>query len=233
VTDEQEGKVTPYIEKNGIEYTIALGGASGYKTRGIPAAWLVGPDGKVLWKGHPSGLNASIIEEHLAKVRMTPQWDKLPGGLKNARKALGKGLFAKGLKALAKEVDDADHGAAASEAIEQVKAYGQSQLDMVDSHAEAGNYSGGMELLGSLEKSFKGTEIGDAAKAKRSEWKKDKTVKAELEGEKLLAKAQALLRDNPKGAASVLLKITKGKKYEGTKARAAAEAKLSGLEAHF
>ena len=68
VSDESEAKVAPFITKNNMEYIVAIGGADAYKTRGIPAAWLVGADGVVLWQGHPGNLKESVIEESLNQV---------------------------------------------------------------------------------------------------------------------------------------------------------------------
>ncbi len=52
-----------------MDYTVGLGGGDGgYTSRGIPAAWLVGVDGKVLWQGHPSSLPEKTLEAELKKV---------------------------------------------------------------------------------------------------------------------------------------------------------------------
>ena len=52
-----------------VTYTIGLGGGSGnYATRGIPAAWLIGADGKVVWAGNPGSLSEKVIEGEIKKV---------------------------------------------------------------------------------------------------------------------------------------------------------------------
>ena len=56
VTDDagdDSDKVTKYIDTHGVQYPMARGGGKGFSPRGIPAAWLVGPNGKILWQGNP------------------------------------------------------------------------------------------------------------------------------------------------------------------------------------
>jgi serine/threonine protein kinase len=64
----QKGRQAP------IEYTVGLGSESSktYGVNGIPAAFLIGTDGKLLWNGHPS---STECEEAIAKalgVEFTP-----------------------------------------------------------------------------------------------------------------------------------------------------------------
>ena len=52
-----------------VEYTIGLGGGNGgYKTPGIPHAWLVSAEGKVVWQGNPGGLSSKLIEAELTYI---------------------------------------------------------------------------------------------------------------------------------------------------------------------
>jgi tetratricopeptide (TPR) repeat protein len=224
--------VEPYLKANGVEYLIACGVKTGYTPRGIPHAWLIGPDGNVVWKGHPSGLAHGTIEEHLKNVRLKPAFDDLPKGLSKAAKSLNAGKYAQGLKELEKSADDPDDGAAAKAAIARVEAYGADRLARADALAEAGAYREAMALCEEVEDGFKGHAVGDQAKDKLDAWKKDKTVKAELEGQEVLDKAEAFERAGRKPEAAKLLKsIVDGKKFEGTKVRAKAEERLKALGA--
>ncbi len=207
-----------------MEYLVAVGGgAGGYKTRGIPHAWLVAPNGKIVWKGHPSGVNTSIIEEHIKTVRLRPTF-KFDGALKRANKNLNSGKYGKGIvdleKVIAKNPDDADLITEAEEAIAQVKKFGEDEFASVEEYAKAGFYPEAMAKLQWLTKSFKGTSIGDQADEKYAVWKKDSTVKAEISGAEVIAMAEELIgKRKYKDAARALVKVTKGKKYEGTKVR--------------
>jgi thiol-disulfide isomerase/thioredoxin len=81
VWETDESKVKPFVEKMGdkMTYRVALDDKSEKEKgamaetwmeaagqRGIPAAFLVGKDGKIAWIGHPMGLQESVIDEVLA-----------------------------------------------------------------------------------------------------------------------------------------------------------------------
>ncbi len=238
VTDEAEGLAKPYTEKNKLEYLIAYGGgASGYSTNGIPAAWLVAPNGKIVWKGHPSGLNEGIIEEHLKDVRLRPSFEFASPALKKAGKQLEAGKYGKGISELETVIagsDDSEAVDAAKAALEQVLKYGEEELQAVEEYAKAGFYLEGMVKLQQLTALFKGTEIGTRADEKNDVWRKDKRIKAEIEGAEAIGAAKELVANRKwKDAARLLVGITRGKKFEGTKAQKEAEALLSQVEPYL
>lgn len=226
VTDEQTAPVEQYIEANGIQYTIALGGSAGYQTRGIPHAWLVGPSGSIEWEGYPGRLTDAMILEQLKYVRLRPTF-KLPKELKKARGYLNDGKYTKGIQALEKYLKKpkSEKGAKAGKAaLKKVKSYGREQLEAVDDLAEEGYYADAMDILSSLKKSFRGTDVGDKAKAKHSSWKKDKKIKLEIKAAKIITEAEELARKKQyKKAYGYLQAIVKSDKYAKTKCFAKAE----------
>jgi thiol-disulfide isomerase/thioredoxin len=81
VWENDEAQVKPFVEKMGdkMTYRVALDDKTGQEKgamaetwmeaagqRGIPAAFLVGKDGKIAWIGHPMSLQESVIEGVLA-----------------------------------------------------------------------------------------------------------------------------------------------------------------------
>lgn len=81
VWERDESLVAPFVEKMGdkMTYAVALDDKTTTETgkmaetwmkaagqNGIPAAFLVGKDGKIAWIGHPMSLKESVIEEVLA-----------------------------------------------------------------------------------------------------------------------------------------------------------------------
>jgi hypothetical protein len=221
-----------------MEYLVAFGGgAGGYSSQGIPAAWLVGPDGKVVWKGHPAELKAETIESNLKNVRLRPKFAFSSDDLKKAGKLLEAGNFGKGLTELDKVIAANEDAAAVEQATAartQVLAYGEDELKAVDDYATAGYYTEGLRKLQELGAAFKGTEIGDRAEEKEGVWKKDDKIKAELEGSEAIAQAKDLIgRRGYKDAARLLVQVTRGKKFEGTKARERAESLLKEVEPHL
>jgi hypothetical protein len=233
VSDEPEAKVAPFIDQKGIKYAIALGGASGYTTSGIPHAWLVSPKGEILWEGHPGNLKDTEIEENLKGVSLTPTFT-LPKELKSAEKQINSGNFAEGIKSLEthlKKPKNAETEAAAKEAVEKVKAYGAEQLKMAEEYAKERDYGDAAEILKVLEKSFKGTETGVKAKETLAAWKKDKAAKLELDGYAVVQKAEAAIQAKQyKAAAGLLLQVSKPKKYEGTKIQEVAGKRYNAIK---
>ena len=227
MTDEAEGVAKPYVTKNKMEFLVGVGGgASGYQTRGIPAAWLVGANGKIVWKGHPSQVNHDMVEKHLKDVILKPQF-KLSKDLKRANKHLNAGSYGKGLVELEKIIaksDDESVISEAKEAIAKVNTFGEEELNAVEDYASSGYYIDAMAKLKGLTKSFKGTALGDRATTKYDEWKKDKTVKLEIDGAETIAAAKEMMnKAKYKDAARALAKIAKNKKYDGTKAQSRAQ----------
>lgn len=55
LSDEPKDKVEPFAKKLKMPYIVGFGSPTGeaYGVEGIPTAFLIGPDGKVVWSGHP------------------------------------------------------------------------------------------------------------------------------------------------------------------------------------
>lgn len=189
--------------------------------------------GIVVWDGHPGNLSASTLEEELKAVVVPPSFS-LPKDLSSAEKQLNAGNFTAGIKALEthiKKPKSAETEKASKEAIEKANAYGQEKLKQAEEYAKERNYGEASEVLQSLEKSFKDTEVGNKAKETLSAWKKDKDIKLELDGAALVQKADAAIREKKYAAAAgLLLQVTKPKKFEGTKVREIAQKILKSVE---
>ena len=69
VTNEPEPEIQAFLRKKQMNYTVAIEEtgelSSHYGIRSIPQALLVNREGIVVWKGHPSKLTVSFIEEKL------------------------------------------------------------------------------------------------------------------------------------------------------------------------
>lgn len=65
LTDEnrREASIDEFISKMGMDYIVGTGSTSGdaYDVQTIPHAFLIGPDRKIIWQGHPmNGLDQAI-----------------------------------------------------------------------------------------------------------------------------------------------------------------------------
>jgi len=69
MTDEHKAKVKQFMKKLPMDYIVGTGSndSGNYGVRGIPHAFVVDPQGTVVWRGHPmSGLDAAIEQAYEA-----------------------------------------------------------------------------------------------------------------------------------------------------------------------
>lgn len=160
---------------------------------------------------------------------MLPIFD-LPDELSRAKGYLDAGVFGKGISELEKAIkrnDDTSVQEKARNAIEEVLKYGRAELKKVDAYGASGDYVDGMELLEGLTKAFKRTDLAKDFSSKLSTWKKDKKIKAEIEGANILESARDLVRRAKyKAAARLFAKVARGSKYKGTRVQEEAEKRL-------
>ena len=68
ISDEKPDVVAKFRKSTPMEYHVATGGSAIQKKfgiNGIPHAFVVGKDGKILWEGHPMELKDDVIEKAL------------------------------------------------------------------------------------------------------------------------------------------------------------------------
>ena len=119
--------------------------------------------------------------------------------------------------------EEASTIATAQAAIDELTKYGQGAMKDVDLYAEGGYYVEAMTELKHLSTSFKGSLVGDTASEKLASWRKDKTVKRELDGAAVIAKAtEQMNKARYKDAARTLASVAKNKKFDETKVQAKA-----------
>src|SRR5215471_6283546 len=82
LTNESRETVMKYMTQLAavpLPYTIGYGGGSGnYPSPGIPHAFLISADQKVVWEGNPGSFPEKLLDEELKKVKITDE-------MKNAR----------------------------------------------------------------------------------------------------------------------------------------------------
>jgi len=234
VSDEAPGTVKPFIEKLNVAYIIGIGGAEGYKTEGIPHAWLVGADGTVAWEGHPLELKEATIEEHLRGVRLAPEF-KLPKELASAQKLLDAEKYGAAIQDLEKHLKKPKGGEsekAAREALEAVKKLGDEKAAEADELAKGKDYIEALRTLAWVEKGFSGTPAAEKAKALKSKLLADKEVKVEIAGAEQIERARDLIRQKKtKPAGEILKAVANGARFKGTRAQEQARKELARIGA--
>jgi thiol-disulfide isomerase/thioredoxin len=70
LTDEPLSKVEKFAKDMKMNYTVGYGSTSGeaYGVNGIPHAFVIGPDGKIAWDGHPMDAAMAPLVTKLAET---------------------------------------------------------------------------------------------------------------------------------------------------------------------
>jgi thiol-disulfide isomerase/thioredoxin len=91
LSDEPQDKVEPFAKDMKMNYTVGWGSTSGttYGVRGIPHAFIIGPDGLVKWDGHPMD---DAFASTLTKLAETAK--AVPAASPEPKPALGEALAA-------------------------------------------------------------------------------------------------------------------------------------------
>ncbi|MBZ0136764.1 MAG: hypothetical protein K8I27_10365 [Planctomycetes bacterium] len=215
----------PLVIRNGSNFDGYKGG------NGLPYAFVVGPDGKVVWQGR-SGYEA-IIEQQLERIKY-PGLGKLevaPECTKAAEK-FGSGDFAgardEAVKVQEKEADNEAALADADYIIKRVDGLIDTMRAKIEDAKSKRRYHDAVRLLDELSgKGFKGMEVADKAKDEAKELKKEQKdeLKAWEQFEKTLEVNEKAKSDGDKK--KNLVKFYE--KYEGTAAADEAKAMADGL----
>ena len=104
VTEEERAPVEEWLAKTGLQAPVALLDTPTrdelnrhYPVPGYPTAFLLDPDGTVVWTGHPQTLTQPQVLPHLERVRVPPV---LPPELADAQALLDAGEWAAARTAL-------------------------------------------------------------------------------------------------------------------------------------
>ncbi len=211
-TDASSTNLEAFIKAKNMPYLISVGADIGdaYGVTGIPQVFVIDPDGKIAWGGHPAGLEESVITTALKNVRLSaspaPRFAKPATAEKVARaeQSISMGKVGAGVKVLEKLADDKDAGTAASAkaSLEVITAL----KDKIDSEIAklrtAGDVYAAAELAASVAISYAGHDEGKAYQGQAAELKKDPGYAAGKEFEKLTA-IPAEARKDPRFAKMV------------------------------
>ena len=196
-TDGSSTNLDAFIKAKNIPYLISVGADIGdaYGVSGIPHVFVIDPDGKVAWEGHPSGLQEGTITALLKNVRIAaspvPSFAKPAADEKVARAEAGiaGGKVGAGVKALEKlsEGKDAGTAAAAKATLASIGEWKAKIDGELARQKEVGDVYAAAELAGSLATSYAGHDEAKSYQALAAELKKDPGYAAGKEYQKLVA----------------------------------------------
>lgn len=220
--------LTKYAKDKKLSFPIAIRNScdfGGYKGgNGLPYAFVVGPDGKVVWQGRDG--YAAVIQKELERIKY-PGLGKLDVApeLVKAATQFGTGNYAaareEAMKVKEKEADNETAVADADFIVKRVEARIAGLRGRIDDAKSRRRYHEAVAMLEELSgKAYKGMEESDKAAEELKELKKDKDVKAELKAWSDLAK---VLEANEKAKSDVDRKKNLIKFVEKNEGMAAAE----------
>jgi thiol-disulfide isomerase/thioredoxin/flavodoxin len=183
-TDNSSQNVDAFIKEKKIPYSISVGDNIGdaYGVNGIPAVFLIDPDGKIAWSGHPAQLEAATIEALLKNVRMapnpTPSFEKPSANSKVAQienAIMQSGKVGTGIKMLEKLAKDKDAATAqsAEETLALITTWSADMTKKIDELQQQGDPYQAAELAASIAAGLSGHDDAKPFTTKVSELKKD------------------------------------------------------------
>lgn len=231
VADEPKAAVEKFVEDTKAEYPFLIEDGATRKAYGvtsIPHCALIGPSGRVVWKGHPGSLPTNVLEEQLAGARLLPA---LPSALSSVEKDLAKQKYAsaRGKAEKSCEHKDEDVQAAAKAVVEWIDWFSTSTMEGADHDAEKGKAYDAWLAYELIADACKGLDVAKDAEAKAKALEKDdekgKAIDAGKKYGKLMEDVEGL---SPKKALRKVEPFVK--KYEGTPHGDRAKELLAELE---
>lgn len=216
MTDEGASDTEKFVTKNEMRYAYAYdkGGklARHFGVRGIPHAVLVDAAGRVVWKGHPGGLEEHSIREAVVGSLPKPLWE-WPKAAKGVKNALLKGNLESAVKE-ASSLSPDDDGA---QILASVQSMVKAKVDAMTAAHAKGDYLGAQEAAEALKKQL--GDLPEAAEASKvlADIDADERAKEVIKGQEKLAKIRSKELKKKKDIASAIEDLRElAKAYSGT-----------------
>lgn len=188
VTSEGASDTERWVADKGAKYAYGYdksGKLSSYfGVTGIPAAVLLDPSGKVVWQGHPGGLDGTTIEKALAGALPKLPWE-WEAPLQPAAQLLVKRQFAKAI-AEAKKV-----GPSGEALVAAIQGTVTSRVAAIGAAKTSGNFlaasEGGAELLKDIKGLPEETDLAALLKEIAADKDAQKVIAAQKQVREMLA----------------------------------------------
>jgi len=208
-TDGSSTNLEGFIKAKNIPYIISVGADIGdaYGVMGIPHVFVIDPDGKIAWHGHPASMQESVITAALKNVRLSaspaPRFAKpaMAEKVAHVEAGIATGKVGAGVKALEKLADDKDAitASSAKTSLEAIAAWKTKVDSEIAKQRDAGDVYAAAELAASVATSYAGHDDAKTYQALATDLKKDPGYAAGKEFQKLAA-APAEARKDPRFA---------------------------------
>ena len=207
---EDKAKMKAYAKEQNIKFPIAIEptkkAMKAYGVRGFPSAFVIAPNGTIVWEGHPARIEQveAAIQKELPNVKKggggsgnpasLSLKDDLHKSLKSAAKKAQKGDLAGALKSArslleksgASDAEKAD----AQYVIEAIEAHAESLLKKAEGLLESRLVYDARELYKAIVKALRGTEYAGKARERVKEIDSDADLEDDLAAGRLFARAK-------------------------------------------
>lgn|GEM_PF-6024739 len=230
ITNESRSAVDEFVTKTSAKHGIVIesgDSAEAFEVKSYPSAFLIGPDGRILWSGHPGRADEALMARAISLVRVAPE---LPSALASITPSLEKEKWAEARAKTQKLIDggtlttDEDKEAAAK-LVTWIDWLAQSGVDSAKAEGAKGRWYEAVALLEGVKRDFKGLPQALEADTQLKAISADKAKKDDVTSYGKLLKAKATQREKdmkPKEALPLFKSIAS--KYVDTRAgKAAAE----------
>lgn len=184
ITNERADRIREFVKKNNINYYVGIDSDSSciaeYKVVGIPHAFLIDPDGKVVWEGHPESLDKGLIEELTKEVSLK----EVKAMYEKAEAAIGEKNYAEAialLKGVREIGEDTEYEERVRERLEEVEKVGEEIYEEASRKEKEGDFAGAVEGYLRVAKEFEGLEVAERASSALSALKERPEVAKVLE----------------------------------------------------
>jgi thiol-disulfide isomerase/thioredoxin len=225
LSDEDPKTVSDFVEKNGYTARVAAGSPSGdaWGVSGIPDTILIDPSGTIVFRGHPSELQDSLVAKTVkrarkpdpkAPLRYVPDFE--PGaGTSEITAAASRGELA---RALSLAATAAEAGSAPARELKgALERHAAALMDQTWKLVERKEARRAMDTYTMFAKELAGTDFGREAAEKLKSLTADADFKRELEAEDALEKLERKVARLASARASEEYREF-AEKYQGTRA---------------
>lgn len=213
LSDEGASVVQKFVKDQKLTYPIGIdsGGKTkrGFGVRGIPQAYLINVDGRVIWEGHPGAKElAQQLEDELIQTNTYVPKKPLPKSLEKVADQLKSGAFAEAIK-LARAVEGAADEVKGL--LEDLAVKAKARLARANKlHADEGRTYEASLILQDIVTRYAGIDEAQQAKATLDQWKADPAVAAALPLSQTFYEAeQAEAKGNDAGAKAKYLAVAR------------------------
>ena len=209
LTSESADKTEPWIESKGVKYAYAYdkGGklSNALGVSGIPNAVLVDTSGKIIWQGHPSGLDEATIAKAIEGAISVPVYEWADSA-KKIKKAFLEGDFGDAIKEADALAEKEDLG---KEIGDMLRNMVKGRVATIEADLEKGEVLRAHDAAKALSKNLKGLPEEEAVKALVKKITDDKDLKKAMKTQEKLAEIMAEERKKQKDCDKLIKAVEK------------------------